>query len=98
MKTKIKVFPDHLSSGLWDYKTGNSLELDSFIGVLSYTERMAIKYWHEAWEFLITNEKLSMSKSYKTQWLKDGETLVTNLNVNSYNFEFIYCATEKDIL
>lgn len=90
MKPKIKVYPDYMSSGLWD-KNGTNLDENKFHALLGYSNMMALRYWHESWEFL---EELGMSYSYWQRWQEDGRLLVEEFNKCQDKYEFIYQETE----
>jgi hypothetical protein len=87
----IKVFPDHCSSGFWDYETGIMIDEDELN--LPDSLLIAYKYWHHVWEYLIDDvgEPPRMNKSYIEQWHKDGETLVCEMNKVQSEYEYRYC-------
>lgn len=91
----VRVFPDYCSSGLWD-ENGCNMWAEDFLGLLSESDLMALKYWHEAWEFLLMDGSLEeppvqkMSDSYVARWSEDGKALVERFNKQQNEFTFIY--------
>lgn len=89
---KIKVFPDYCSTGLWDKETGANIDVPRYV---SDELRIALKYWHDNWEFFITPG--SCSPLYYLRWQDDGRTLTKRLN--SYlvdEYEYIPSTYEAD--
>lgn len=90
MKPKIRVYPDYMSSGLWD-ESGTNLDEDKFRDLLGYSNMMALRYWHETWEFL---GEFGMSSSYWQRWQEDGRKLVEEFNKCQDKYEFVYQETK----
>lgn len=90
MKQIIRVFPDYCSSGLWD-EHGNLDERD-FESVLSASQLLALKYWHQIWEASMGSYGLSCSysKLWQDKWEADGKALVTSFNECQDIYEFVY--------
>lgn len=84
---KVKVFPDHLSSGLWD-EQGRNMDESQVAHVLDEYDLMCLKYWHEAWEFFVTED--CASDSYIERWQQDGQKMVDRWNAKQQEVEFIY--------
>jgi hypothetical protein len=87
----ILMFPDYMSSGLW--KDHVNVEPSS-LGV-SPELQLALKYWHEVWEFVIAyndndNRKWTVSKSYIERWMQDGNKLAKMLTKQSKKYKFVY--------
>lgn len=95
MKPKIKVYPDYMSSGLWD-NCGDPLDGLDLPALLGYSNMMALRYWHETWEFLAEfgDRKSPMSSNYWTRWNSDGRKLVEEFNKCQDKYEFIYQETK----
>lgn len=75
---RIKVFPDHCSSGLWNEETYGNIDPPESVGISDPALLLALKYWHWTWEFLLIEGKLTRRAA--ETWLKDGEMLVALLN------------------
>lgn len=94
MKPKIRVFPDYCSSGLWDVE-GVNLDEAGFETVLGTSNLLALKYWHNIWEFEIAcfddSEKPRVSEEYIKEWDEDGQKLVEQFNKCQDTYEFVYC-------
>lgn len=89
MKLRIKVMPDHMSSGLWNEATHAMMDVDEFLeGTFTRTDTLALKYWHEVWEFFITEGKATLS--YQSGWNEDGQALVDQWNKQQDVYEFVY--------
>lgn len=89
----IKVFPDYCSSGLWENHT--NLDESSFEGVLNHVDFMALKYWHNVWEFNVNdgttnNDTDKLRDSYWAKWEKDGRDMVDAWNEKQSEFKFVY--------
>lgn len=84
---KVKVFPDHLSSGLWD-ENGANMDESQVAHVLNGEDLSNLKYWHEMWEFSIAEER--MSQMYIDRWHEDGQRMVDRWNAKQQEVEFIY--------
>lgn len=84
MKKIIKVFPDNMSSGLW----ADGVNISEHEVRLSKSCILALRYWHEMWEFAI--DKGNMSDSYKMRWNEDGKRLVEAMNECQSEYEFVY--------
>ena len=90
----IKVFPDYMSSGLWEGH--KNLDESSFEGVLTFVDLMALRYWHHAWElFADTGEdwpkpRGKLSELYWQNWNKHGHALVDAWNIKQGAFMFVY--------
>lgn len=82
---RIKVMADYCSSGLWE-ESGTNLWAGDFTHVLSNADLIALKYWHEAWEFWIAEGRAS--KEYIKRWNKDGQKLVDAWNQKQTDYEF----------
>lgn len=91
----IKVFPDYCSSGLWG-EDGCNLWADSFADVVGVVELTLLRYWHEAWEFLLMDGQMEdppvqrMSNHYVLRWDGDGKELVARWNAMQNIYNFIY--------
>lgn len=105
-KRQVDVFPDYTSTGLWLVSTKEERKLhesswehvsicpsDVFV---SPTLQLALKYWHDMWEFCIAHQysesdtKFAMSKSYVDKWKEDGKKLAELMSAENQNYEFVY--------
>ncbi len=91
-KTKIRVFPDFMSSGFWVYPYGANLCESEFESVLPPPLMIALKYWHWIWEsnFDYIELEHTMSKDAQQVWEQDGITLVEAMNACQDEYEFVY--------
>lgn len=97
MKTIVKVFPDYCSSGVW--LDGYNCDPDEL--EVSPALQLALKYWHEAWEFIIAEDtddfgddhpimKKKMTDAYVARWHEDGRKLVEMMSAENDKYEFVY--------
>lgn len=90
---KVKVFPDHMSSGLWD-ENGANMDESQVAHVLDELDFICLKYWHEVWEFFIATDEEEFvtraSGSYIERWQQDGQKMVDRWNTKQQEVEFIY--------
>ena len=89
----IEVFPDYMSTGLWDVYTRSSLSTeDIIVGGLDTVAAglfAGLQQWHWVWEFLITEGRLRPGAV--SAWAYDGARLVDALNKHYKNRHcFIY--------
>lgn len=84
---KVKVFPDHMSSGLWD-EAGTNMSESEVSHVLDEKDLWLLKYWHEMWEFCIAEDR--MSQEYVDRWNEDGQRMVDRWNAKQNEIEFVY--------
>lgn len=115
MKRIVEVFPDYCSTGLWLINESDSHSRDVIVqehifgdhvcvdpeevGVSSGLQ-LALRYWHEMWEFNITcsytdeeceaAQHRHMSQPYEARWVEDGRKLAAALSAENDKFEFIY--------
>lgn len=89
----IHVFPDYCSTGLWE----NHVNMDEsyFTEALDPTDFIALKYWHNVWEFNVNdgtpgNDTDKLRPSYWRQWGKDGKAMVDSWNAKQSIFHFVY--------
>lgn len=92
--TIVKVFPDHMSTGLWI----DHANVDERSFNFNSTLVTALKYWHLTWEMLIGDLGGNrMSESFIQQWNEDGAELVAAMNHSVSNnglpYTFEYKAT-----
>lgn len=52
--TKFRVFPDYSSTGIWDYYTGENVDPEDT--PLTTSEIIALKMWHDVWEYCLYDE------------------------------------------
>ncbi len=93
MKQIVLMFPDYCSTGLW-YPGGYNLD-PTELGVSSGLQ-LALKYWHEVWEFTIADSggiyKPTASENYIARWIEDGKILAALLTAENDKYEFEYKA------
>ena len=97
--SKYKIFPDYTSTGVWKIYEKDDAEYYSTFGnhvsadlpdYVPDSIKIALKYWHEIWEFFISDEREHpVSQGYINQWHEDGQKLVDELNLLS-NDVYIY--------
>lgn len=91
VKKEIRVFPDYCSTGVWfDYGNVEPQSLGISEGL-----QLALKYWHDTWEFAITrwgDETLTplVSQRYIDRWNEDGKKLCELMSKENDKFVFIY--------
>ncbi len=83
----IRVFPDYMSSGLW-LTTGENIDVVYLDNTVQPVLLTALKYWHEAWEVSISEDK--RSEEYTQQWIVDGRAIVDAMNECQTRFNFVY--------
>ncbi len=88
----IKVLPDYCSSGLWE---GNiNLFEENFSSVLTFTDLMALRYWHHMWELYADDGtpkgERKLSELYWDNWSQHGQALVDAWNAKQNEFLFVY--------
>lgn len=88
MKTIVKVFPDYCSSGLWENVSGANMDESELEHVLDTTDFIALRYWHEIWEFFIADGPAS--ETYKQRWNEHGKQLVEEWNKKQDKVQFVY--------
>lgn len=102
-KRIVELFPDHCSTGFWlvniDNEIGSKFGYHSSItgdalGV-SPALQLAVKYWHDMWEFNIApqindDDVKFLSDWYINRWKMDGIKLAELLTAESEKFEFVY--------
>lgn len=91
-KKLILVFPDYCSPGLWG-EDGKALD-PSEVGV-SPGLQVALKYWHEMWEFNIVDldddrYTRRLSDRYVSRWVEDGKKLAALMSAENPNYRFEY--------
>lgn len=90
-KTEVKVFPDYCSTGLW--LNGANADPDE-LGI-SEGLQLALKYWHEIWEFgisLYTDsdiESPALYNQYTERWKTDGKKLCELMSQENDKFVFV---------
>lgn len=105
MKRIIEVMPDYSSSGLWlmyteeelkdPQKWGRHIMIYPQIAGVSEPLQIALKYWHEVWEFEIAGGadpdfKPKVSQKYMDRWGRDGKKLAALMSAENDKYEFIY--------
>lgn len=94
MKTKIRVFPDYCSSGLWEHPHGANLDESDVEHVVPKVIMIALKYWHRTWEgseeYWTDHVDSKAVQRYVEQWQQDGKDIVQAMNECQDEFEFIY--------
>lgn len=85
MRTKIRVFPDYMSTGLWDYPVGSMVDEDEIDHCIPAHLLVALKYWVRTWEFID-----SFSPEYMQEFKMDGQVIVDAMNACQDEFEFIF--------
>jgi len=83
-KRIVKVFPDYCSSGLWE----NGVNMDESEVNLSAIDLIALRYWHEIWEFFIADG--ISSEKYIKRWNKDGQQMVDSWNTKQDEIQYVY--------
>jgi len=112
-KRIVEVFPDYCSTGLWlvnecichsreelrqEGKFGDHANVDAEEVGVSPGLALALKYWHEMWEFNIADSEEAStwtmrarpSKKYIARWAEDGRKLAQLLSAENDKYEFIY--------
>ena len=99
-RIKIRVFPDHMSSGLWQWNTkhvngsGGANLHESYFGDYIAPEIMiALKYWHWIWEMNEESWRNYGEPSYerlKKEFDMDGLAMTAAMNGSQGRFQFIY--------
>lgn len=93
-KINIRVFPDFMASGFWKTpEDGHGMiEASQFEGIVPDALLLAVKYWHEVWEFIIADEfkEYKCSAKYKNRWEEDGKYLVELMSQAQEVYNFIY--------
>ncbi len=112
-KRIVEVFPDYCSTGLWlvnecdchklqeirkEETFGDHVCVDPEEVGVSKGLQLALKYWHEIWEFNIADSgddstwtmKGRPSQAYVDRWVEDGRKLAALLSAESDQYEFIY--------
>jgi hypothetical protein len=65
-------------------------------GILTQDDLTLLRYWHEAWEFLLMDGAMEdppvqrMSDHYVARWSEDGKDMVARWNEKQPHVEFIY--------
>jgi hypothetical protein len=90
---KIRVFPDHSSTGLWDAETGESVVVPECIGK---SNALALKFWHGLWEWFAESSGIEYGdvlfkseRSWLQKWKEDGAALVEQMNLCQDEYEFV---------
>ena len=90
---KIRVFPDHSSTGLWDAETGESVVVPECIGK---SNTLALKFWHGLWEWFAESSGIEyddvlsdLEWSWLQKWKEDGAALVEQMNLCQDEYEFV---------
>lgn len=91
-KPIVKVFPDYCSTGVW-LPDGCNAEPDE-LGI-SPSLQLALKYWHEVWEFNIADigdDRFNprTSERYVNRWIDDGKKLAELMTVENDKYVFVY--------
>jgi hypothetical protein len=85
----IKLFPDYCSTGLW---REDGCNVDPKELGISEGLQIALKYWHEVWEFNIAEDdddlKSKRSQKYIQRWKADGKKLAVLMTIESDDYEF----------
>ena len=95
-KEIVKIFPDYCSSGVWD-SNGCNCDPDEF--GISPGLRIALKYWHDFWEYQIANISSDAAgnpiiealvpERLINQWREDGHKLAELMSAENDRYEFI---------
>lgn len=94
-KKQINVFPDYLSTGLWDPDSGANLDPDDLD--IPKGHQLALTYWHEMWEFGMTGADKKMSERYYQRWVRDGKLLCDLLTAENDKYEFVFKQNTYDV-
>ena len=89
----INVFCTYTSTGLWDAETGRSIEPEEIADDVSPILLLALKLWHEIWEYAIlpdVDRGPRMSKMYCERWQEYGKFLVMEMNATQGHYNFVY--------
>lgn len=90
MKIQVKVFADYSSTGLW---VNGANDCPENLGVSSGLQ-LALKYWHEMWEFYIADDdsdtKNKASSGYVWRWMEDGRKLAELMSAENDKYDFVY--------
>jgi hypothetical protein len=94
-KREVYLFPDYMSTGLWDKETSANLDPES-IGITDTGILAAIRNWHMVWEFLIANSggdddnNPQLTDSAIEQWQADGQHIADMINEKYDHIKCIY--------
>lgn len=89
-KRTVLVFPDYCSSGLWL----EHINIEPSEVAMSEGLQIALKYWHEVWEFSIADHvegsTSKCSQRYINRWAEDGRKLAALMSAENDKYFFVY--------
>lgn len=86
-KKRIDVFPDFMSSGLWEHETGVMISECDVEQYVPEALMIALYYWHSYWE---SNTDLEDHRNCSNEFHDDGRRIVRMMNESQNEFHFVY--------